>query len=196
MKRAIAAIALTAVAAAPALADVRERTFADASAFSKCLNLSSMDCAVKLRDSGHPFGVAVKSAGGYTIDKVWLRVTKSNGSGSKDISVLKQNVTAGALGLLQFHEEDAAGALGYSTSALRSNGFKIRPKIEALGAGSGRQDKCPAITMTYDTSKSAWYSQRGSGSKTKVDTSFTLLFKSGGSVNNAKCGYDSAQNDS
>lgn len=204
-KLAILALALTtltggALGGAPAIADVLNRTVEDSNQ-NDCLDqgntMSDIDCAAAKRRSGYELGIAVKGNGkiAYAVDNVWIRVRKSNGSGSKDVARHKDNITADDFSLTEFHYADVAAKLSMSMAALQTNGFQIRPKIESLGAGSGRQDKCPVVSFRY--SGGGWQWAKGDKpAASDFDTasaSFVALYRAGGTVNNVKCSFKSAK---
>jgi len=149
-------------------------------------NDSTLICAVKLRKQSYPFGVAVKAVPGYTLDKIWMRIRRHDGSGDKDLVIHHDDVTAGNFALFQFHPKDVASKLGISMEKLELEGFQIRPKIKSLGAGSNRQDKCVVVSMRYSEADSVWTWAKNVSPNSEyklIGTKFTILYKSARSIN-------------
>ena len=198
MKRFLITVLLCVLASSTVVADVRKRTVDGGSIASPChLEDSKLECAISLRSGGHPFGVAIKAKQAYTLDKIWLRVRRQNGSGAKDLLTHYDDVTAGNFALMQFHAEDVASKLGLSMTDLQKEGFQVRPKIESLGVGAGRQDKCAVVSFRYvEEEYPGWTWVKGGAAPNDafkaMGNDFTVLYKSGGSVNDVKCRFDRA----
>ena len=200
MKRILSTLLLGIAISAPATADVRHRSVYVAGVFSTVCPLaySVRKCAASLRNANYLFGVVIKPAGGYTIDKIWMRVRRSDGSHDGDLAIHYDDVGEDNFALFQFHAVDVAVKLDITPEQLQIDGFQIRPKIKSLGGGSGLQDKCPVILIRYDTGTNKW------AWKKKSDTSHgvlpigiksVLLFKSAGTINNVICKFDGAYAD-
>ena len=180
----------------PTKATIHKRAVDLGSAASPCLGKGPKECAKSLRRGDHDFGVAVKAKQGYTLDNVWVKIRKSDGSNDRVIAQLKDNVTGGNMALIQFKEEDVADVYGWTVDELRQKGFQIRPKIESLGAGSGRQDKGKPIYLAYDTTNNNWTWAKSIGGKSiGIGTKWSAYYKSTKSVNDVGCEFDGVSND-
>ena len=179
--------------ASPASADVRERTVWKSGTESPCHEFTIHGCIRSFRRSDYPFGVALVGNDSYDTDNVWLRVKPANGSGDKDLSTIKSNLES-HFALFQFHDADVADRLKKSLDTLKAEGFRIRLKLESLGAGAGRQDKCPTFSFRWDAGAGQWTYAKGSDPKAKaykpIPELFTLEFTADGSLNDVKCGFD------
>lgn len=179
--------------AAPASAGVRERTVWKSGTESKCHDFTIHGCIRNFRRSSYPFGVALVGNDNYDIDNVWLRVKPGSGSGDKTLATIKSNLEA-HFALFQFHDQDVADRLGKSLDTLKAEGFRVRLKFESLGAGSGRQDKCPAFSFRWDAGAGAWTYAQGNTPESSdykpVPNLFTLEFNANGSLNDVKCGFE------
>ena len=134
------------------------------------------------------FGTLLLGNDSYTVDELWLRVRRADGSGQSDLDHQVQDVSGSAGALFEFVPVEVAKALGISDSVLRGEGFQIRLKIGSARKGS---DNCPTFSVRYDQ---GWKwakggSPRSSDFKT-IPPGFTLVFRAtkNGS-GNAKCEY-------
>jgi hypothetical protein len=187
----IALVALILIAGSAGSASIRKKVFEYAGG-KIC---TSLDCMMRnARDTDFPFAVIVMNPRAYTVKNVWLRVRRGDGSGATNLSTLSADITSGnhENGIFQFHEDDAAEALGLDLGQLRNEGFQIRAKIESSGLGGGREDRCPVIDLEYEQNPGAaargyWkWSSEGAG-KGLVENGFTIAYKTDGSVNKVRC---------
>ncbi len=177
----------------PAHADVKHNTIRTSGTTSTCSGLTRPACIRKHRGSGYPFGVALRGDEWFKIETIWVRVRKADGSRDKTLVTHKKNLSADWLGLIQFHPDDVAKAFGWSLEQLQDRGFQVRAKIESQGAGSGRQDKCPVFSFSFDDSSQDWTYAKGSSPTASnfksVKEEFTIHYEAKGTVNDVKCGF-------
>ncbi|MCP4937055.1 MAG: hypothetical protein GY927_23315 [bacterium] len=100
MKRLLGILLLCVYVSVPALADTNKQVL-----HLRCGdNTSDFDCLTNPRGGAdYQFGVAVKAKALYQLARIWLRVRKHDGSGAKDLMVLKKNVPASQVALMEFN---------------------------------------------------------------------------------------------
>lgn len=161
-------------------------------------------CPEKIRNHvGGPFNFGIWNNSSYFLGNVWIRARSPSENEFTEIGRYGRRITGGMGGssdakgvVFQFDINRLADKLNVGEATLK-DGFEVRIKIESVGAGSGREDRCHPAEVTYDSTNQRWLWRKkdDKASWHIIADDKIYMWKVGGTVNDVSCGLKSVGGD-